>query len=81
VLTKLYDQVKCISIPDWYHDHVLFDQQIGKLKRIMGEMLDSQMRKRQRLGCLLSQNQWLDLLQYVVANFTSKSLRIGMKNL
>lgn len=33
--------------------------------------------KRQRLGCLLTQVQWVDLLKYVVDNFTSRSLRIG----
>eukprot|EP01126_Amoeba_proteus_P057678 TRINITY_DN7358_c0_g2_i4.p1 TRINITY_DN7358_c0_g2~~TRINITY_DN7358_c0_g2_i4.p1 ORF type:complete len:516 (-),score=107.89 TRINITY_DN7358_c0_g2_i4:760-2307(-) len=42
VLTKLYDSVECISIPDWYHDHGLFDQQIGKLKQIVAKMLISQ---------------------------------------
>jgi hypothetical protein len=42
VLTKLYDSVVCISIPDWYHDHDLFDQQVGKLKRIVAKMLLSQ---------------------------------------
>eukprot|EP01127_Copromyxa_protea_P015556 TRINITY_DN4488_c0_g1_i2.p1 TRINITY_DN4488_c0_g1~~TRINITY_DN4488_c0_g1_i2.p1 ORF type:complete len:1740 (+),score=308.01 TRINITY_DN4488_c0_g1_i2:97-5220(+) len=77
VLTKLYDSVVCISIPDWYHDHDLFDQQVGKLKKIVAGMLLSQQMKRQRLGCLLTQVQWIDLIKYVVDNFTSKSLRIG----
>eukprot|EP01125_Pyxidicula_operculata_P010873 TRINITY_DN356_c4_g1_i1.p1 TRINITY_DN356_c4_g1~~TRINITY_DN356_c4_g1_i1.p1 ORF type:complete len:1793 (-),score=294.68 TRINITY_DN356_c4_g1_i1:47-4723(-) len=77
VLTRLYDSVKCISIPDWYHDQTLFDQQINRFKNLIVELLHQQQQKRQRLGCLLTQTQWCELLRYVVNNFTSKSLRIG----
>eukprot|EP01129_Flabellula_baltica_P009859 TRINITY_DN40_c0_g3_i1.p1 TRINITY_DN40_c0_g3~~TRINITY_DN40_c0_g3_i1.p1 ORF type:complete len:1626 (-),score=289.42 TRINITY_DN40_c0_g3_i1:781-5658(-) len=77
ILTNLYDQVKCISIPDWYHDQELFDQQIVVLKKLVADLLLLQQKKRMRLGCLLTQVQWCDLLEYVVHNFESKNLRIG----
>jgi len=77
LLKKLYESVACISMPDWYHDQDLFDKQVSQLKRLISDMLELQQKKRQRLGCLLSQQQWCDLLQYVIKNFTSKTLRIG----
>jgi len=76
-LTKLYDTIKCISIPDWFHDQGLFSSQINVLKSLIGNLLQHQFQKREKIYCALSQLQWCSLISRVIDKFKDTNLRIG----